>query len=443
MLAGFRALFILLASILAPAAASGEPVRCEIGAWRLDDHRVLDIGPSDGGLRWRLFDGTTGKLALSGKDWVSTKGWTNHLEATTISFAACASDVIVFNGVQGRRIAFDVTNTTFIGAGVTLRGRLVMPLGPKPEPIVILVHGSEDYSALDLYPLQRQLPAEGVGVFVYDKRGTGASGGQYTQDFDLLAEDAAAALYEARRLAGERAGRIGYLGASQGGWVAPLAAKRAPADFVIVSYGLAVSPLEENRSEMKLEMRLAGHGPREIAEAMNIVRAGETVMLSNFSQGFEAFENVKAKYHNAPWYGDVHGNYTYRMLPLDAAALKANRSSFVLGTPWRYDPMPTLRASRTPQLWILAADDLLAPSVETAKRILSLRAAGRDFNLALFPHAGHGVMEYEITATSQRIETRVAEGYDALIRDFALTGALAGPYGAAAITPAPRPVPAR
>jgi hypothetical protein len=38
------------------------------------------------------------------------------------------------------------------------------------------------------------LPAEKVGVFVYDKRGTGGSDGKYTQDFDTLADDAVAAM---------------------------------------------------------------------------------------------------------------------------------------------------------------------------------------------------------------------------------------------------------
>jgi hypothetical protein len=42
-----------------------------------------------------------------------------------------------------------------------------------------------------------------------------------TQDFSVLANDAVAAMREARRLAGARAGRVGYLDTSQGGWVAP------------------------------------------------------------------------------------------------------------------------------------------------------------------------------------------------------------------------------
>lgn len=433
MIAGLRGVgLIVLALLAAPALA--EPERCEIGAWRLSDGRVVDIAPTDGGLRWRLFDGTTGKLTRTGDAWTSTRGWTDHPDGVTASFEACASDHIGFGGLPGRRIPLDVTNSKFHGDGVELAGRLVMPIGPRPVPIVVLVHGSEDYSALEFYSLQRQLPAEGVGVFVYDKRGTGASGGVYTQDFDILANDAVAAMREARRLAGGRAGRIGYFGSSQGGWVAPMAANRAPVDFVIVGYGLAVSPLEENRSEMKLEMRLAGHGPKEIAKAMEVVKAGETLILSGLTKGFEAFAAVKAKYAQAPWYKDLHGNYTYLLLPLDTEGLKANRSSFVLGTPWRYDPMPALRAARTPQLWLLGDDDLLAPSAETSKRIRRLGASGHPFTLAMFPHAGHGIMEYETDAKGVRAETRVAEGYNAMIRDFAREGALTEGYGAATIT---------
>lgn len=89
-------------------------------------------------------------------------------------------------------------------------------------PIVVLLHGAEADSAVRFNSLQRRFPAAGIGAFVYDKRGTGSSTGEYTQDFQILARDAVAAMREARRLAGDRAARIGYQGPSQGGWVAPL-----------------------------------------------------------------------------------------------------------------------------------------------------------------------------------------------------------------------------
>ena len=51
---------------------------------------------------------------------------------------------------------------------------------------------------------------------------------------------------------------IGFQGGSQGGWVAPLAANRAPVDFVVVSFVLAVSAIDEDIQEIELEMKLAG-----------------------------------------------------------------------------------------------------------------------------------------------------------------------------------------
>jgi uncharacterized protein len=114
-----------------------------------------------------------------------------------------------FDGLLRQRIPFLVTETTFESHGVKLAGRLVLPPGSAPVPITVLVHGAEHDSARVNNFLQRLLPAQGIGTFVYDKRGTGGSGGEYSQDFSLLADDAVAAMREARRLAGARTGRIG------------------------------------------------------------------------------------------------------------------------------------------------------------------------------------------------------------------------------------------
>ena len=78
----------------------------------------------------------------------------------------------------------------------------MMTSGNAPVPLAVVLHGSEDYSGHLYYPEQYRLPAQEIAVCVYDKRGTGDSGGEYTQDFYLLAADAAAAVDETRRLAG-------------------------------------------------------------------------------------------------------------------------------------------------------------------------------------------------------------------------------------------------
>ena len=110
------------------------------------------------------------------------------MDTAPLSLAARRGE-IEFDGKNAHRVPFDVTDTVFEGRGrIELAGRLVLPSGKDPVPVVVLVHGAERESAREWYALQRLLPAENVGAFVYDKRGTGGSEGKYTQDFDTLAD---------------------------------------------------------------------------------------------------------------------------------------------------------------------------------------------------------------------------------------------------------------
>jgi pimeloyl-ACP methyl ester carboxylesterase len=281
------------------------------------------------------------------------------------------------------------------------------------------------------------LPAYGVGVYVYDKRGTGRSAGTYTQDFNLLADDVVAAMREARRLAGTRLARIGYWGGSQGGWVAPLASNRAPVDFVITAFALAVSVIDEDQQEVEIEMREKGHSPAEIAQALEVARAAEVVIASHFTQGFAELDAMRAKHRSAPWYKDLHGNYTYMLLPYSEAQLRElgrTELSFARNTPFYYDPMPTLRAATVPQLWILAGEDYEAPSAETMRRIKGLIATDHPFTVAYYPKAEHGMTLFDVNAQGDRISTRYAPGYFKMICDFARDGQLTGTYGDAELT---------
>ena len=316
---------------------------CHIGSYLMTDGSVLDIAPSEGEtLRWRRFDGTTGALhKTAAGEWKSTYGWTGRPDGKSASFSDCDSGSLNFDGVRGERIVFKVRNTVFSSHDTNLAGRLVMPPGESKVSVVVLLHGSEQDSALDTYSLQRMLPAHGVGAFVYDKRGTGRSAGTYTQDFTLLAEDAVAAMREARRLAG------------------------------------------------------------------------------------------------APWYKDLHGNYTYMLLPYSETQLRQlgdSQLSWTRTTPFHYDPMPVLRAGTVPQLWIVGGEDYEAPSAETSRRLKELIAAGHPFTLARYPDAEHGMTLFEVTADGSRDSTRYAPGYFAMIRDFARDGRLSGSYGNAEVT---------
>jgi uncharacterized protein len=425
----------LCLAVAAPLARAGGTPNCPIGAYRFADGSLVDIAPSDEGkLRWRQFDGATGALQKAPDGvWKSTAGWTDRADGKVVSFSSCSAGRIDFGGVSGRRVRFAVTETTFESHATRLVGRLVMPRGKERVPIVVLLHGSEFDSALTDYYLQRMLPAVGVGAFVFDKRGTGKSGGRYTQDYDLLADDAVAALHKARQLAGTRLGRIGYQAGSQGGWVAPIAANRTSTDFVIVCFGLAVNVIDEDQESVELQLREKGYSPGDIANALEVASAAEAIFASRFTSGFQNFDTVRAKYRDAPWYKDLRGDYTYFFLPHSESELRTMRDQYDWGTPFYYDPMPVLRADKVPQLWILGGEDYDAPSAETRRRLESLVAAGAPFTIAYYPRAEHGMTLFEIGADGSRISTSYAPGYFRMIRDFARDGKLRGGYGAAEV----------
>ena len=421
-------------------AAQDAVGNCRIGIYHLRDGSDVDIAPGEGAhLRWRRKDGTSGELTETTNGiWTSTFGWTSRPDGKRVSFSECGKGTIRFAGVNGKRIDLAVTDTRFQSGGISLAGRLVMPRvmakGSATVPIVVLVHGSESFSALDFFALQRMFPSEGIGAFVYDKRGTGASEGSYSQNYPLLAQDAVAAMREARRLAGSRAGKVGYQGGSQAGWVVPLAATMAPVDFVVVGYGLAVSPIEEDRSAIVLDMTRRGYGADVVAKAMEVADASEAVIVSNFSEGYDRVDAVRAKYASEPWFKHIHGNITFAVLEMPHDELREKGPKLLPGIEPHYDPMPVLRKLTTPQLWILGADDIDAPSAETARRLEALATEGRPIVTAVFPHAEHGIFEYETLPDEKRVSTRNPDGYFSMMRDFIRKGRLGARYGSSVIT---------
>lgn len=423
-------------SSIAAAADSKTSSSC-VGTYRLTDGRDVDVAVSDDThYRWRMKDGTTGKLArVSGDTWSSTLGWTEREDGHRVAFTDCAGGQIKFDQVAGRMLHFDVHDTRFAVSGANLAGRLVMPPGTGKVPIVVLLHGAEHDSARDRYALQRLFPSVGIGTFVYDKRGTGESSGRYTQNFLTLANDAIAALHEARRLAGSRAGRVGYQAGSQGGWVAPLAATIEPVDFVIVSFGLAVPPIEEDRAAIALDMSRRGYGPDVLKKAMEVADATSEVLLSNFREGYDQVALVKQRYGAEPWFEFVHGNVSFFVLQKPEAELRDVGPTLFPGAPMEYDPMPVLRNLQTRQLWILGEEDIDAPSAETVKRLRALVNAGSPISVAVFPRAEHGMYEFEIAPDGTRLSTRQPAGYFDMMRDFINgdfnSGDFKGRYGSA------------
>ena len=276
------------------------------------------------------------------------------------------------------------------------------------------------------------LVAQGVSVFVYDKRGTGASGGEYTQNFELLADDAAAALSEAQRLARGRFGRSGYYGGSQGGWVAPLAATRSRADFVAVGFGLVVSPIDEDLEQMLQEAEAQHLGAKEREEIRQLSSATATIVNSHFERGFDQLQALREHIGDEFWAKKIDGEYSGDMLRMaDADLRRIGRARFDdVGLIWGYDAKTALARLKVPLLWVLAGEDREAPIEVTERTLRQLRDSGQEIDIYLFPHTDHGILEFRTNPDGTRTTTRIAQGYLRLLGDW-IKGTLHPPYGKA------------
>ena len=96
-----------------------------------------------------------------------------------------------------------------------------------PLPAVIAVLGSGPAPRCYSLSRAREWARLGYAVLIYDKRGSGASGGDWqTSSLDDLADDVVAADRFLRGRRDIRADRIGLWAHSQGGWIAPRAIAR-------------------------------------------------------------------------------------------------------------------------------------------------------------------------------------------------------------------------
>ncbi|WP_293390995.1 alpha/beta hydrolase [Phenylobacterium sp. RIFCSPHIGHO2_01_FULL_69_31] len=436
-----RRRWLHLAAVAALAALPGLAIgqeappasACHFGAYRFADGSHLVIDSSDEpNLRYRRMDGVSGKLfRVDEGRYEGGAGWAVREPVTVKAHLdACSEGRLAMQQgagpvMEARRVPLPTHPITFQSGAERLYGELVLPAEGPPRAVVVLQYGSGRESAVYNNYVQHLLPLKGVGVFVFDKRGTGRSTGGYSADFPVLADDMAAAI-DAVRARPELAGiPLGVMGESQGGWVAPLAANRRPVDFVVVSYGLAVSPVEEDRSEVAASVR--AFGPVALARAQALHDAATRVVASRFREGLPELERLKALNAQEPWIANIGGDYTSLLVATPAADIGKVRAAFDFPIDFTYEPRPALAGLWAPSLWILAGRDTEAPHESTRAVLRQLHAQGSPIDIAIFPQADHGMIEREAG--------RVSPGYYDLLADWISTRRLTRTYGDAKLIP--------
>lgn len=134
--------------------------------------------------------------------------------------------------------------------GGALAGRLFLPNREGPHPAVVILPGGGRSPRLRHTSrfIAARLARCGVAALFYDKRGTGTSDGNWERaTYDDLIEDAEAALRLLVRHEAVDAARIGLVGLSQGGRLAPVVAARNGAVRFVVSASAPFVSLRETR----------------------------------------------------------------------------------------------------------------------------------------------------------------------------------------------------
>ena len=314
---------------------------------------------------------------------------------------------------QAPRLRLLEKETSFYSDGVKLHGKLVLPPGGRAQSLAVWIEGSNNDPSTDDSVWQYELARRGVAVFVYDKRGTGASAGAPLSDFKARARDTAAALQAARRLAPDIRS-VGVIGASQGGWVAPLTATLVELDFVIAAFAMAEGPIAQDRALVEQQVREASFDAAALAEAKALTVITESIVRSNMREGFAELDAFKAKHAGAPWLEAIQPrSYTGIFLKFSSEDIKTKGPALAQGLSFDYEPRPVIEAVKSRQLWLLGGSDRQAPNAGTQAILRQIQLQRQNIAVVVFPHADHGLIESTQTADG------VAMAYTAKLFDVA------------------------
>jgi hypothetical protein len=398
----FKAIFAALVFALPAFAGPLDPtpqtrldpeLRCLLGAYALPDGRTVTITGDNGqarGLSYTLTSSRFGSLR-EGADGAFSDA------ALRIRFSPCDKGALSLTQgettTQGARLPLVETSTSFVSDGVKLNGKLVAPAQGRAQALAVWIEGSNNNPSTDDTVWQYELARRGVAVFVYDKRGTGASEGAPTADFNLRAADTAAAVKEAKRLA-PKIKRIGVIGGSQGGWVAPLTAPLTPLDFVIPAFAMAEGPIAQDQALVELQVRAAGFGAAEIEAARALTAITERIVRTNMEDGFADLDAFKAQHAGAAWLKAIQPrSYTGLFVAFSTADIKAIGPAAAQGLDFTYDPRPVIAAIKPRQLWLLGGADTQAPNAGTQRILRELQKQRTDVSVVVFPKAEHGLVQ--------------------------------------------------
>jgi uncharacterized protein len=171
---------------------------------------------------------------------------------------------------------YEAKTVSFHNGAVTLAGTLCIPRTPGRHAAVVLLQGSGSETRWGTNRfIADQFARSGIAALIYDKRGSGASTGDWkTSSYDDLANDAIAGIDLLASRSDIDATRIGLHGHSEGGIIDAIAAAHAPSKvaFVVAEDTVAGLVRDQDVYRTSHEITQAGFSKAEIKEALALYK---------------------------------------------------------------------------------------------------------------------------------------------------------------------------
>jgi pimeloyl-ACP methyl ester carboxylesterase len=271
--------------------------------------------------------------------------------------------------------------------GIELAGTLTLPEGDGPFPVALLISGSgpqdrneEIMGHKPFLVLADYLTRRGVAVLRFDDRGVGESGGDFASATTLdFTRDVLAGVEYLKTRPEIDPNRIGLIGHSEGGLIAPLAASQSSdVAFIVLMAAPGTTGEEITMQQVELLLKASNVPDSVIAQQLEMQAAIFDIVrdVQDVEQTVEELKSILL----APYatlseeekaaLGDVE---TQVMLEISQ-----------LLSPWyqffmTYDPQPTLRQVTCPVLAINGSKDVQVPADPNLKLIeQALKEAGNE-----------------------------------------------------------------
>jgi len=273
-------------------------------------------------------------------------------------------------------------------ASIKLAGTLTYPKEGTEFPVAVMISGSgpQDrnetvFNHKPFWVIADHLTKNGIAVLRFDDRGIGKSTGNYSnatsEDF---ASDVVAAIEYLKTRKEINKKKIGLIGHSEGGTIAPMiAADHDEIAFIILVAGTGIPGDELLLLQSKLIMESEGEKPESVDKAINLSKKIYSLVTTETDT---TIIHLKANEYFHDYFNTLTEEER-KEIPDENKFIQMQLKS--LESPWfkyflKYDPRPALEKVKCPVLALNGEKDLQVPPKENLSAIEKALKKGGNIN---------------------------------------------------------------